>query len=161
VGPLSNDPRLLEKLWDLPPLHEVTSRQRQKVEEAFRRHPKHAESPREALAEALEALLAELRRRPREWGKNETYLRGPHWARITTVAKYLADGRCLACGQKSFLQTHHHGIDTGLPKLGKYGRVGMERLADVTVLCSECHVAQEKREGTWKEPGAAASDIPF
>ena len=121
-------------------------RERRPVEDAFRRHPKRSSAPREALADAIEPFLVSMRTRPEESGRNG-YLRGPHWERIKAVKTYLADGRCEMCQETSDLETHHRRL-----AVGSYASVGMERLAHVSVLCSSCHVARHRKDGTWDRP---------
>jgi hypothetical protein len=57
------------------------------------------------------------------------YLRTPHWRSVRKQALQRAEGRCIICSRADTLEVHHR----------YYGRMGAERPADVTVLCSLCH----------------------
>lgn len=62
------------------------------------------------------------------------YLKTAHWQRIRCWALRKAFQRCQVCNGKGLLDVHHR----------TYERRGRERLADVTVLCRECHTLYHK-----------------
>lgn len=61
--------------------------------------------------------------------KYEAYLISPEWRQKRALALQWADDRCQVCNSPHDLQVHHR----------TYERVGNEDLADLTVLCLECH----------------------
>lgn len=65
----------------------------------------------------------------------DDYLRGPHWQGFKQ--KYRASGKSMRCAvcHLAKIQLHHH----------EYGRLGRERLDDVTPLCRDHHVKVHDR----------------
>jgi hypothetical protein len=57
------------------------------------------------------------------------YLRSRHWRWIRAVALDYYGGTCTLCGTEDEVQVHHR----------TYDRRGRETLADLTVLCDDCH----------------------
>lgn len=57
------------------------------------------------------------------------YLRTPEWAEVRKAALELADHRCQVCSSTDRLQVHHRD----------YSNLPLESLADLTVLCDDCH----------------------
>ena len=57
------------------------------------------------------------------------YLKSERWANVRAAALRRAKGRCQACNSPDFLDAHHR----------TYERMGREDIADITVLCRECH----------------------
>lgn len=60
------------------------------------------------------------------------YLLTAHWRHMRTVALEYYGGSCAFCGGDSHLHVHHRNEEA-------YDRRGCERLADLTLLCSDCH----------------------
>lgn len=65
----------------------------------------------------------------------EEYLLTPEWRDKRQAALDQAEFACQLCGSTDSLQVHHR----------TYERRGAERLADLTVLCAECHERFHKR----------------
>jgi hypothetical protein len=59
----------------------------------------------------------------------EVYLRSEHWRTVRIGALERAEHRCQVCNTTKQLDVHHR----------TYERLGMERDADLTVLCRRCH----------------------
>lgn len=59
----------------------------------------------------------------------QEYLKSEHWQYVRSIAIERANGKCQLCSSVDGLNVHHN----------TYDRVGAEMLADVVVLCSECH----------------------
>lgn len=59
----------------------------------------------------------------------EAYLASGHWAELRDHALHLACHACQVCNSPHDLVVHHR----------TYERIGNEDIADLTVLCSECH----------------------
>lgn len=59
----------------------------------------------------------------------ELYLRSDAWRERREHALHLAVHRCQVCNSPHDLVVHHR----------TYDRIGCEDVADLTVLCSECH----------------------
>lgn len=57
------------------------------------------------------------------------FLKTPEWKQGREAALERAGGRCQVCGARSDLQVHHRD----------YSNVPLESLADLTVLCDDCH----------------------
>lgn len=57
------------------------------------------------------------------------YLASPHWQHMRAVAHEHYGGSCCLCGSTEGVDVHHR----------TYERKGKERLADVTLLCRDCH----------------------
>jgi hypothetical protein len=57
------------------------------------------------------------------------YLKTAHWQRVRAEALKRAEGRCMMCNAGQGLEVHHR----------TYKNRGMERPADVVVLCGSCH----------------------
>jgi hypothetical protein len=57
------------------------------------------------------------------------FLKSPEWAEVRSAALELAGHRCQVCSGKEQLQVHHRN----------YANLPVESLADLTVLCDECH----------------------
>lgn len=57
------------------------------------------------------------------------FLKTPEWAEARSAALELAGHRCQVCSSKDDLQVHHRN----------YSNLPLESLADLTVLCDECH----------------------
>lgn len=57
------------------------------------------------------------------------YLKTPEWAETRKAALERAGDRCQVCNSTDKLQVHHRD----------YSNVPLESLADLTVLCDECH----------------------
>lgn len=68
--------------------------------------------------------LATLRRMP-----YREFLQSPEWAETRRAALELAGHRCQVCNAADRLQVHHRN----------YSNVPLETLADLTVLCDDCH----------------------
>lgn len=59
----------------------------------------------------------------------DTYLNSPEWRVLRRIVLEAAEQRCVICDGTRALQVHHRD----------YTRLGEERLADLTVLCDDCH----------------------
>lgn len=57
------------------------------------------------------------------------YLASPHWTVVRAIALYWAERRCQVCNDSRDIEVHHR----------TYERLGCERPADITVLCTTCH----------------------
>lgn len=66
---------------------------------------------------------------PREPFDYFDYLRSDEWEETREQALMWACERCQVCNSPDRLHVHHR----------TYERVGCEDLADLTVLCAECH----------------------
>ena len=66
----------------------------------------------------------------RRVGIRSAYRHGPHWERVTTIARVLADDACEyeACRRRGFLQGHHH----------HYESIGWESLFAISMVCDHC-----------------------
>jgi 5-methylcytosine-specific restriction endonuclease McrA len=63
------------------------------------------------------------------------YLLSPQWQEKRSMAIYCAGNRCQVCNSPDNLEVHHR----------TYERLGCEAIADLTVLCSDCHRMFSKR----------------
>jgi 5-methylcytosine-specific restriction endonuclease McrA len=70
--------------------------------------------------------LAELRAMP-----YQDYLKTQEWLRRRAAKLEIAEHRCQLCNGIQDLQVHHR----------TYERLGGEKMSDLLVLCSECHLA--------------------
>lgn len=70
------------------------------------------------------ARYAALRRMP-----YAEFLKSPEWAEVRSAALELAGNRCQVCSAEDRLQVHHRN----------YANLPVESLADLTVLCDDCH----------------------
>lgn len=82
----------------------------------------------------------------------DAYLATPHWAYIRDAKLGYSNYTCLVCGYRRFW------YKWGMPKRLEvhhltYERLGRERLADLEVLCEDCH---KDRHGRPHRPRPAA-----
>lgn len=107
--------------------------------EAFMRTVAHKTKNR-ALVEAAILEVAELRVTVTTYmiagvAGDGDYLAGPEWARTRALALEHYGAACALCGATRRLNVHHR----------TYATVGSERLADLTVLCRDCHARYHKK----------------
>lgn len=94
------------------------------------------------IAYATPARRAELRAMP-----YVDYLRTPEWKQVRWVALHEGGHRCRLCPNMVGLDVHHpHGYECR----------GAETIADVVVLCRDCH----EREHVTRAPQADAGPLP-
>lgn len=66
----------------------------------------------------------------------QEYLETPHWQQKRAEALARSGGKCSQCGATENLDVHHK----------TYVRLGAEELADLVVLCRDCHFAKHRRQ---------------
>lgn len=71
----------------------------------------------------------ELMRREEEHDFYVTYIEGPEWGRTRTLALEYYGDACCFCNSTERLNVHHR----------TYERLERERLADLIVICRDCH----------------------
>lgn len=81
-------------------------------------------------------------------GAYRDYLQSPEWAVVRRLALEQADHACRLCGGRDGLDVHHR----------TYERLGQERLADVIVLCRDCHSRFHDRTMS-DDPRATEADV--
>ena len=102
------------------------------IETPNKPRPKAKQKP--TPAQKQRQRVAELRSMP-----YVDYLRTNHWKRKRAKAIRKAGGRCVFCGATESLQVHHM----------TYARKGCEQLADLQVLCSDCHKGEHQEQKPW------------
>ena len=103
------------------------------IETPNRPRRKPARKPQKA-ADKIRHRVAELKAMP-----YADYLRSSHWKRKRAKAIRKAGGRCQFCGAQELLQVHHL----------TYARKGCEQLADLQVLCADCHKGEHQVKMPW------------
>ena len=81
------------------------------------------------LLEQPEQTISVIRKAIRHVMPYDEYLKTEHWKKLSSAAKYAANGRCQLCNGTGELHAHHR----------TYDRRGFEFDGDITVLCAECH----------------------
>lgn len=86
--------------------------------------------------------------RPRDY---QAYLLSRSWKRRRAAKLAQVGHKCESCGREDSLQVHHL----------HYGNVGRESLADLKVLCSDCHASTHGIDTIGREHLDAITRIPF
>lgn len=98
-------------------------RKRREAIRAAKLSPKPIQTPRPAKRYPK-------RRKSEPWGDwYQRYLASPHWQSLRREKLFAAGHRCEVCKSAQRLEVHHV----------TYKRLRQETLADLRVLCSECH----------------------
>lgn len=119
---------VVKELWALPGLQDIITDHliTRGIDDAtaFLEESPPKDDPQDFLNPRFYGNMNELR-----WLPYTQYLQTDHWQNLRKQMHEWADGRCQICNREGRLNVHHR----------TYKRRGQERLADLLLLCEDCH----------------------